>query len=58
MVTATLFTAAKIWKQTKCLSIDTCVKKIPQKGMKLCHLQQHGPRGYHISEVRQKKTNI
>ena len=28
VVTATLFTTAKIWKQTKCPSIDNCVKKM------------------------------
>ena len=50
MFIAALFTVAKIWKQPKCLSIDEWIKKCiytmeydqATKGMKVCHLQQHG----------------
>ena len=52
MFIAALLTILKIWKQTKCPSIDEWIKKMWHiytmeyysaiKRMKFCHLQQHG----------------
>ena len=51
MFIAALSTRAKLWKESKCPSIDECIKKMGyniqwnitwwSKRMKFCHLQQH-----------------
>ena len=51
---AALFTLTKVWKQPKCPSVDRLIMKMGYiyiyameyysaiKGIKSCHLQQHG----------------